>query len=252
MKIQTCFAIGKEKYRDVHVSKPFVTAIIDPDWPYTVAPGMKSVDDIEDAHKKGRLSGFTRNKDEGQNQYKQKRPLSIKEMKNLPVPEVVAGYVFLWTTGPFLINGAAKEILDAWGFEPSSIMTWAKFNKERHIREGRGEYGGVGFWFLGNAEFCIVAKKNGFPSIRTGRSSLLIEPKGRHSAKPDNVHALCEERFPGPYIELFARKRRAGWHTVGSDIDGGDVGKELHKLARADTKWTWSDVDCERGANIPV
>jgi N6-adenosine-specific RNA methylase IME4 len=228
VKIQTSFAVGKEKHEARCISEPFTTAIIDPDWPYTVAPGMKSISDIQDADKKGRLSGFTRNRDESKNQYLGK-PLSISELKGLEVGKVVGGYIFLWTVGPFLINGDALEILDSWGFTPVSILTWAKYN----LKRGSG-YGGVGYWFLGNAEFCIVAKRGGFPSIRTGRSSLFVEPKARHSAKPDNVHQLCEDRFPGPYLELFGRRSREGWTVLGNEAPGDreDIRKSLEKILK--------------------
>lgn len=225
VKIQRSFAKGKEKFEEREVGERFVTAIVDPDWPYTVAPGMKNISDVKDADQKGRLSGFTRNRDETQNQYLQKKALSIDELKDLPIGKVVGGYVLLWTVGPFLINGNASEILRAWGFEPVSIVTWAKYD----LKEGHG-YGGVGYWFLGNAEFCIVAKRDGFPSIRTGKSSLIVEPKTRHSAKPTNIHDLCESRFPGPYLEIFGRKDRPGWTVIGNEAPstaGADVRESL-------------------------
>jgi N6-adenosine-specific RNA methylase IME4 len=220
--VQTCFARGKEKFREVESSTRYVSAIIDPDWPYTVAPGMKSLKDVANAESKGRLSGFTRNKDESLNQYRQKYPMSIERMKKLRVPELVSGYILMWTVGPFLINGSALEILKAWGFEPCSILTWAKYD----LKNSHG-YGGVGFWFLGNAEFCIVAKREGFPSIRTGKSSMFIAPKTRHSEKPINVHQLCEQRFPGPYVEIFGRKDREDWLVLGDEVTGCNIEESI-------------------------
>lgn len=227
IEIKTSFAAGKQKSVTVQVAQPFTTAIIDPDWPYTVAPGRKNVEDIEDGVK-GRHSGFTRNKD-GRNQYRQEVPLSIEELGELPIGEVVGGYIMLWTVGPFLINGSATHILKKWGFTPVSILTWAKYNLERG-----GGYGGVGFWFLGNAEFCIVAKREGYPSIRTGRSSLIVAPKSRHSEKPDDVHKICEERFPGPYLEIFGRKVRDGWTVLGDEApgDGKDIRESIRGLLK--------------------
>lgn len=215
MKIQTNFAIGKEKYKDLQSNFPYATAIIDPDWPYTPAPGVKN---IFYTRGEGTLSGYTRYKG-GENVYRQNIPFSIEELHDLPVGKYVGGYVFLWTTGPFLINGSAIHILkDGWGFEPASIITWAKWDSEN----SHG-YGGVGYWFLGNAEFCIVGKRPGWPSIRTGRSSLIVAPKMGHSVKPDSIHELCETRFPGPYLELFGKKERSGWKVMGDEIDGKDL-----------------------------
>lgn len=215
--VQTCFAEGREKYREVETESKFSTCIIDPAWPYTVAPGMKNVEDIEDKESKGRLFGFTSNKDETKNKYK-KSSMTIDELSQLPISDLVGGYVLLWAVGPFIVNGEAMGLLNKWGFTPLSILTWAKFDVDR-----KAGYGGVGYWFLGNAEFCIVSKRVGWPSIRTGRSSLIVEKKTKHSEKPENVHVLCEQRFPGPYLEVFGRKKREGWTVIGNDVDGMDI-----------------------------
>jgi N6-adenosine-specific RNA methylase IME4 len=227
--VQTSFAKGKEKFIDVESRYPFNTAIIDPDWPYTIAPGMANLADVKNADSKGRLCGFTRNRQVDQNKFLREVPLTIDELEALPVGDVVGGYVALWTVGPFLINGTATRVLQAWGFEPASILTWAKYDLE-----GQHGYGGVGFWFLGNAEFCVIGKRPGWPSIRTGKSSMFIAAKGRHSEKPDNVHAICEARFPGPYLEVFGRETRPRWKVLGDQVkgDGRDVRITLKKLAR--------------------
>src|ERR1700722_19673835 len=109
-KIATMLPYVRTKTR-----QPFATAIIDPDWPYTIAPG---VDDYAKAKGNGRLSGFTRNRDRARNVYRQRRPLSLAELRRVPVGEMVSGYVLLWTVGPFLISGAASDTMRAWGFEP--------------------------------------------------------------------------------------------------------------------------------------
>jgi N6-adenosine-specific RNA methylase IME4 len=219
VRVQTSFGKGKCRSVSIKIRQRFATAIIDPDWPYTVAPGVASIDQ---AKGNGRLSGYTRNRDKSRNQYKQRKPLTIEQLKTLPIGELVGGYLFLWVVGPFLINGAALDVMKAWGFEPSSIITWAKYNRGKK----RG-YGGVGFWFLGNAEFCIVGKRKGWPSIRTGW--LIVEKKLEHSRKPDNIHELCEQRFPGPYLEIFGRRPRKGWTVIGNEAPGGD-GKDIRRM----------------------
>lgn len=221
LKIRTSFAANvKPTFVKRKIEQPFATGIIDPDWPYTVAPGRANLSEVKSD---GRLSGFTRNRD-GKNKYKAKKPLSIDALAALPIGDLIGGYLFMWTVTPFLLNGSAYKLLNAWGFEAMSMLTWAKYNLERYRKTGRsGGYGGVGFWFLGNAEFCIVAKKAGMPSIRTGYSSLIVAPKTGHSEKPDNIHELCESRFPGPYVEIFGRRRRKGWKVLGDEAPGGRI-----------------------------
>lgn len=226
ISVKTSFGDGKDKRSAVECAQPFTTAIVDPDWPYTVAPGKERMTN-EEALKKGRLSGYTRSRDSRQNKYNAAEPLTLDELKGLPVGELVGGYVLLWCVGPFLVNGAGPDVLKAWGFEPCSIVTWAKYD----LANNHG-YGGVGYWFLGNAEFCIVGKRPGWPSIRTCRSSLIIAPKARHSQKPDDIHALCEKCFPGPYVELFGRDLRANWMVLGDQVigDGRDIRSSIRRL----------------------
>jgi N6-adenosine-specific RNA methylase IME4 len=216
MKVQCNFAKGREKSVKIDTFRSFTTAVIDPDWPYSCAPDVRGGN--------GKLSGFTRYHETERNAYAQKKAMSIAELKALPIGRVVDGYVLLWTVGPFLLNGSAVGLLNAWGFEAVSLVTWGKYDLEN----GHG-YGGVGFWFLGNAEFCVVAKRPNWPSIRTGKSSLVIDKKRNHSAKPKAIHELCEQRFPGPYLEVFGREQRDGWTVLGDEApgDGGDVRETL-------------------------
>lgn len=53
---------------------------------------------------------------------------------------------------------------------------------------------------------------------------LVYEKRGktvgrRHSAKPDDFYALVERALPGPYVEMFARKRRPGWVQFGDQLE---------------------------------
>lgn len=215
IEIITSKATGKK--RTVDIGEPFVTGIVDPPWPYTAAPGKENIADKDGA---GQLSGFIQNRDRTQNKYP---VLSREEIKALPIGRLIGGYIFLWCVSPFLREGL--ECLQAWGFDYITTMCWAKYNLDR-VRNGesQGGYGGVGFWFLGNHELVLVGKKSACPSIRTGRSSMFLEKKARHTAKPDNVHDLCEELFPGPYVEVFARKGtrdRSKWTLFGNGTQEG-------------------------------
>ncbi len=184
------------------MERPFGTAIIDPPWPYS--PNAKTI-----GKKAKARSGYVLNP-RTQDLYS---TMTLQEIADDPRGRL-ADYVFLWITGPFLLRGAHQPILSAWGLEAASMLTWAKYDIK-----GQHGYGGVGYWFLGNAEFCIVAKRPGWQSLRTGKSSLFIEKKGRHSAKPDNIHKICEDCFPGPYLEVFARIPRKGWTQEGDQLN---------------------------------
>jgi len=44
-------------------------------------------------------------------------------------------------------------------------------------------------------------------------------PVGKHSEKPEAFQDLVEQVSSGPYLELFARRRRLGWDVWGNEVD---------------------------------
>ncbi len=168
------------------MTAPFITAVIDPPWPYTRVSANN------------KLSGYVSR--DGATQY---TTLSIEDMAALPISKLVEKYVFVWTVGPFIRE--SLSLLDAWGFEYKSQLCWIKDDKQL----------GVGYWFRGNHEFVLVGKKPGAASVRTGESSVLWHPRMGHSRKPDFLHELLERHFPGPFVEIFGRRTRNGWTVFG-------------------------------------
>ena len=43
-------------------------------------------------------------------------------------------------------------------------------------------------------------------------------PRGKHSAKPEAFQDIVEQVSPGPYLELFARRKRMGWSAWGNEV----------------------------------
>lgn len=46
----------------------------------------------------------------------------------------------------------------------------------------------------------------------------LISERMEHSRKPDTIYEYAES-FPGPYLEMFCRRPRAGWHVFGNEVE---------------------------------
>jgi len=115
--------------------------------------------------------------------------------------------LFLWVTSPFLPEGL--KLCHEWGFEYKTSFVWIK---------DKSTYGKLGFYNYSQHEFLFVATR-GSCLPRTGSlvPSLIIAPKGEHSAKPEEVYEIIEAMYPGPYLELFARKKRgANWEAWGT------------------------------------
>jgi N6-adenosine-specific RNA methylase IME4 len=124
--------------------------------------------------------------------------------------------LLLWTTFPFLEK--TFVVLRAWGATYSTGGAW--------IKQGTsGKLGfGPGHTFRENAEpfllarFGAGAKRRETRAARSQRNGILA-PGREHSRKPDQLAQALEAMFPGPYVELFARRRRDGWASWGNEID---------------------------------
>jgi N6-adenosine-specific RNA methylase IME4 len=131
------------------------------------------------------------------------------EIKALPVKEWVAdnAHLYLWVTNLKLHEARAFEIVEAWGFRYVTMLTWHKLGAP-----------GMGWYFRGDTEhvlFGVRGKAPIEPAIR--ESNHFAARRGDHSAKPDRFYELVERVSPGPYLELFARRRRYGWDVWGNE-----------------------------------
>src|SRR5690606_42010722 len=78
---------------------------------------------------------------------------------------------------------------------------------------------GVGHSVRQSHEVCIVGRR-GRPKQRTKAiGSVILAPRRLHSVKPTHMYDLIEAFTPGPYLELFARARRPGWHSIGDQLE---------------------------------
>jgi hypothetical protein len=50
-----------------------------------------------------------------------------------------------------------------------------------------------------------------------------MAPVGAHSEKSDEAYHRMERLYPGPRLELFARKKRDGWKTWGNELPPADM-----------------------------
>ncbi len=178
------------------IAPPYATIVIDPPWEYA-----------------GGFNGF------GKRQPLPYESLTVEEIAALPVPRLLAreGYVFLWTTNRYLPD-ATDIVQHSWGFSYRQTLTWDK---------GEGS-GGLGGMFATTSEFVIVAQNirpgtNAHGSrtrrVRHAESVLRFPRPSRHSQKPEAFLDLVEAVAPGPYLEMFARRKRLGWDVWGDEVD---------------------------------
>jgi N6-adenosine-specific RNA methylase IME4 len=136
--------------------------------------------------------------------------LSVDEISTLPIARVAGqdAHLWLWVTNAALY--AAQAVIQAWGFVYRSILTWIK------PRFGMGQY------LRSQTEHLLLATRGRAPILFHGQGSWFYAPVQDHSHKPEEQYAIIERCSPGPYLELFARRRRLGWHVWGDEV-AGDV-----------------------------
>jgi len=131
--------------------------------------------------------------------------MTIEAMRAIPVASRAHAdsILWLWTTNAFLRE--AFSILDAWGFEQKTMLTWVKNQM------------GTGNWLRGMTEHCLLAIRGNPLVTLTNQTTALIADRGEHSVKPDEFYALVESLCPGSKLELFARASREGWAAWGAE-----------------------------------
>jgi N6-adenosine-specific RNA methylase IME4 len=140
--------------------------------------------------------------------------MTLEEIKALPVRQLAAEHcaVFMWATWPHMATWSA--ILQAWGVAYSGLaFDWIKFSAS-----GEGLHWGNGYGTRSNPEPCLLAKIGNPLRLDKGVHSVIMASVGAHSEKPDEAYARMERLYPGPRLELFARRPRAGWTTWGDQI----------------------------------
>ena len=144
--------------------------------------------------------------------------MSLDEIKAMKVAALAArdAFLFLWTTGPFLADGSAADVARAWGFRPSTVLTWAKAKPDGTPSMKTGH------WFRSASEHIIFALR-GAPRRPAGWDALPtwsgLPRLPRHSEKPDAFFRLAERFGTGSCLELFARGGPRGprWSVWGNE-----------------------------------
>ena len=140
------------------------------------------------------------------------RTMSLARIKALPVGTLAArdAHLWLWTTNALLPT--AYEVAEAWGFTVRSPLTWVKFCL------GLG-----GRYQLRNAtEQLLFCTRGKAPLGSRSQPTWFNAPVTEHSRKPAEQFAIIERVSPGPYLELFARRRPESnqpWAVWGDQVD---------------------------------
>jgi N6-adenosine-specific RNA methylase IME4 len=131
--------------------------------------------------------------------------MDIEDIMGLKMPAASDCVLWLWTINRLLDR--AFEVARTWGFEPKTVLTWAK------------DRFGTGRWLRGQTEHCILAIKGSPPWRLTNQSTLLNGPLREHSRKPGELYALVDSLCFGRKLDMFSREKRDGWEQWGDEKD---------------------------------
>ena len=148
--------------------------------------------------------------------------MSLNELKALPVMNISAddSVLLMWGTWPKL-DEACLPLMKAWGFKYVTGFPWVKITEIGITLFGQIEIKvpyGIGFWARGASEPLLIGKRGKAKPPDIGYIGLL-SPNLYHSRKPDDIYQYAES-MAGPYLEMFARRRREGWDAFGNEIEG--------------------------------
>jgi len=180
----------KEKYMEENITntetkrnirKRYATLLIDPPW---------------NVNQRGRYGAI--------NHYDL---MSVEKIKAMPIKELATenSHCWLWVTNNTMKYGF--DLLEAWGFTPRSIFTWIKLHM------------GLGNYLRNCTEHVLLGTRGKAPVLCKNQINYGIFPIQDHSHKPEEIHKIVERTSPGPYLELFARRRQPGWDVWGNEID---------------------------------
>lgn len=138
--------------------------------------------------------------------------MELADICGLPVAGIAAPNAHLWLWAINSLMEEAHQVVRAWGFRPTTIVTWCKSQP------------GVGHYLRNNTEHAIFATRGRPMTPKTKPLATWYRwPRGRHSAKPDAFGDLVERVSPGPYVELFCRRPRFGWDSWGLGYELGEA-----------------------------
>ncbi|MGL4640502.1 MAG: MT-A70 family methyltransferase [Shewanella sp.] len=156
--------------------------------------------------------------------------MSLADMVALPVSEWAADdcVLFMWVVGSHLPDALALGA--AWGFTyKTDGFVWIKqklINADQidlFSKDIAAPRMSMGYYTRKETEYCLIFTKGKPKRLSKSVRQVITEPRREHSRKPDIVYDRIEQFYAGPYLEMNARQKRAGWDQWGNETDKFEV-----------------------------
>jgi N6-adenosine-specific RNA methylase IME4 len=122
------------------------------------------------------------------------------------------------------MQSEALAVAKAWGFTVTSEIIWVKSHGSVS-GPGNGTQMGMGRTVRNCHEVCLVARRGKPARASASVRSVIVAPRGEHSAKPDEFYRTVD-RLVGSgarVVELFARRQWPVWTCLGDEISGAEA-----------------------------
>lgn len=137
--------------------------------------------------------------------------MKLEDIKRMPVADLCNdnAHLYLWVPNGLIPQGL--EVMKAWGFEFKTVFTWIKPKL------------GLGVYLRNASETVLFGTRGKAPILFKAQPNWGFFPVQDHSHKPEEQYAIMERCSPGPYLELFARRRQPGWDIWGNEVESDVV-----------------------------
>lgn len=146
--------------------------------------------------------------------------MTLDKIEALPIDDWAAEdcYLWLWVTNsrsrssglPIIQQGF--DLLERWGFRYYTMITWDKGNGVCPFGPYQITTEHLLFAYRGKAKWPQDSLGKAQTCLRTA------QPK-RHSEKPVQLYDHIARFFPGPRLDVFARRRHDGFDAWGNEVE---------------------------------
>ena len=172
-----------------------------------------------------------------QSQYKTMNLFDIMELPIANIANPEGCLLALWVPSSMLQDGL--NVMSKWGFKFKQTFIWVKlknsYNEEKNINLITKF--GMGRLFRQSHEIALLGTsgKSIYKKLNNkSQRSVALDLTYGHSVKPETLQDRLEIMFPqSNKIEIFARRLRNNWVTIGDGVTGIDVRESLKNIIEA-------------------
>lgn len=164
--------------------------------------------------------------------------LTFNEVAQIDVKSIVDPewcVLALWVPSILLPQGL--HVMKEWGFSYKQMVVWVKTkkgNKKQQVVDINDMFAfGMGRLFRQVHEIALIGTSGKVYKHLENKSqrSVFGDINKGHSTKPEILQDRLELMFPSASkLEMFARRQRENWTTVGFGVDGLDINDSILKL----------------------